>query len=106
MTGDELLTLDGHRNVVYAIAFNNPWGDKIITGSFDKTCKLWNAETGDLNHTYRGHATEIVCLSFDPHGTMIATGSMDNTARLYDVQSGECLHTLLGHTAENVSLHF
>lgn len=43
-TGDELLTLDGHRNVVYAIAFNNPWGSKIITGSFDKTCKLWNAE--------------------------------------------------------------
>lgn len=45
-TGDELLTLDGHRNVVYAIAFNNPWGDKVITGSFDKTCKLWNAEVG------------------------------------------------------------
>lgn len=49
-TGDELLTLDGHRNVVYAIAFNNPWGDKIITGSFDKTCKLWNAEV----HRYMG----------------------------------------------------
>ena len=106
VTGDELLTLDGHRNVVYAIAFNNPYGDKIITGSFDKTCKLWNAETGDLYHTYRGHATEIVCLSFNPHGTMIATGSMDNTARLWDVEAGECLHTLLGHTAEIVSLNF
>ena len=34
VTGDELLTLEGHRNVVYAIAFNNPYGDKIITGSF------------------------------------------------------------------------
>ena len=33
-TGEELLTLEGHRNVVYAIAFNNPWGNKIITGSF------------------------------------------------------------------------
>ena len=33
-TGEELLTLEGHRNVVYAIGFNNPWGDKIITGSF------------------------------------------------------------------------
>jgi hypothetical protein len=33
-TGEELLTLEGHRNVVYAIAFNNPYGDKIITGSF------------------------------------------------------------------------
>jgi hypothetical protein len=31
-----LLTLEGHRNVVYAIAFNNPYGDKIITGSFGK----------------------------------------------------------------------
>ena len=29
-----MLTLEGHRNVVYAIAFNNPYGDKIITGSF------------------------------------------------------------------------
>jgi len=106
ITGDELLTLEGHRNVVYAIAFNNPYGDKIITGSFDKTCKLWNAETGQLYHTYRGHATEIVCLSFNPHGTMIATGSMDNTSRLWDVETGDCLHTLLGHTAEIVSLDF
>ena len=72
----------------------------------DKTCKLWSAETGQLYHTYRGHATEIVCLSFNPHGTMIATGSMDNTSRLWDVETGECLHTLLGHTAEIVSLDF
>ena len=72
----------------------------------DKTCKLWNAETGQLYQTYRGHATEIVCLSFNPHGTAIATGSMDNTARLWDVETGECLHTLLGHTAEIVSLDF
>lgn len=38
ISGDELLTLEGHRNVVYAIAFNNPYGDKIITGSFGKFC--------------------------------------------------------------------
>ena len=124
ITGDELLTLEGHRNVVYAIAFNNPYGDKIITGSFgecfcktsgwtvdrlnvvDKTCKLWNSETGQLYHTYRGHATEIVCLSFNPQGTVIATGSMDNSARLWDVETGDCLHTLLGHNAEIVSLDF
>merc|ERR1712159_706582 len=103
-TGEELLTLEGHKNVVCAIAFNNPYGDKIITGSFDKTCKLWNSDTGQLYHTYRGHATEIVCLAFNPHGTMIATGSMDNTAKLWDVETGENIHTLLGHTAEIVSL--
>jgi WD40 repeat protein len=68
--------------------------DKIITGSFDKTAKLWDAETGTLYHTYRGHSTEIVCLSFDPHGTTVATGSMDNTAKLWDVETGAEKFTL------------
>lgn len=39
---------------VYAIAFNNPYGDKIVTGSFDKTCKLWDAYTGQLYYTLKG----------------------------------------------------
>ncbi len=92
--------------MVYAIAFNNPFGDKIITGSFDKTCKVWNSETGELYHTLRGHATEIVCLSFNPQGNVIATGSMDNTAKLWDTETGTEIASLLGHTAEIVSLSF
>ena len=105
-TGDELHTLEGHKNVVYAIAFNNPYGDKVITGSFDKTCKLWDANTGELYYTLRGHATEIVCLGFNPQSTVIGTGSMDNTAKLWDVETGTEVCTLLGHTAEIVSLSF
>ena len=57
LTGEELLTLEGHKTVVYAIAFNNPFGDKIVTGSFDKTAKLWDAQTGVLLHTFRGAPT-------------------------------------------------
>lgn len=105
-TGSELHTLEGHKNVVYAIAFNNPYGDKIVTGSFDKTAKLWDAASGRELFTYKGHTTEIVCISFDPTGSCIATGSMDNTAKLWDAETGNAAHTLLGHTAEIVSLHF
>jgi dynein assembly factor with WDR repeat domains 1 len=54
----------------------------------------------------RGHATEIVCLSFDPHGEVVATGSMDSTAKLWDVSRGVELCSLMGHTAEIVSLNF
>jgi len=106
LTGEELRTLEGHKNVVYAIAFNNPFGDKIVTGSFDKTAKVWNSETGELLHTLKGHTTEIVCLSFNPRGQLVATGSMDSTAKLWDVTKGEELCTLMGHTAEIVSLNF
>jgi dynein assembly factor with WDR repeat domains 1 len=99
-------TLEGHKNVVYAIAFNNPYGDKIITGSFDKTCKVWATESGEALHTLRGHQKEIVCLAFSPQGDLIATGSMDHTAKLWDVETGVELCTLAGHSAEIVSLHF
>ena len=44
-TGDELQSLEGHKNVVYAIAFNNPFGDEVVTGSFDKTARLWDVRT-------------------------------------------------------------
>lgn len=106
MTGKEIATLEGHKNVVYAIAFNNPFGDKVITGSFDKTCKLWDTKTGENLHTFRGHDAEIVCLSFDSKGSRVVTGSMDYTARLYDINSGQCLNTFLGHTGEIVSVDF
>ncbi|XP_059361965.1 dynein assembly factor with WDR repeat domains 1 isoform X1 [Carassius carassius] len=93
-SGEELHTLEGHRNVVYAIAFNNPYGDKVATGSFDKTCKLWSAETGKCFYTFRGHTAEIVCLAFNPQSTLVATGSMDTLAKLWDVESGKEMSTL------------
>ncbi|CAH1244312.1 DAW1 [Branchiostoma lanceolatum] len=105
-SGEELHTLEGHRNVVYAIAFNNPYGDKIATGSFDKTCKLWSSETGKCYHTFRGHTAEIVCTAFNPQSTIVATGSMDTTAKIWDVQTGQEISTLMGHSAEIISLSF
>jgi dynein assembly factor with WDR repeat domains 1 len=62
--------------------------DKIVTGSFDRKAKIWDANTGQRYHTLKGHKMEIVCLSFDPHGMLVATGSMDNTAKLWDVETG------------------
>jgi dynein assembly factor with WDR repeat domains 1 len=116
-TGQELLSLEEHKNVVYTMAFNNPYGyfyiynhifysDKIVTGSFDRTAKIWDAKTGQRLHTLKGHKMEIVCLSFDPHGLLVATGSMDHTAKLWDVETGQEIFNLTGHTAEIVSLHF
>lgn len=37
-----MATLNGHQNIVYCLCFNNPYGDKIATGSFDKTAKVWD----------------------------------------------------------------
>jgi dynein assembly factor with WDR repeat domains 1 len=44
------------------MAFNVPFGDRVATGSFDKTAKIWDTNTGELFSTLKGHKMEIVCL--------------------------------------------
>ena len=41
-TGAIIHKLKSHKNVVYAISFNLPYGDKVATGSFDSTAKVKN----------------------------------------------------------------
>ncbi len=79
------------------MAFNVPFGDKICTGSFDNTAKIWSTITGKQLNTYTGHTSEVVAISFDPHGVLVGTGSMDCTAKLWDVQMGKVHSTLKGH---------
>ena len=62
-TGDELQSLEGHKNVVYAIAFNNPFGDEVVTGSFDKTARLWDVRTRGSCTTRCGATGRRSCAS-------------------------------------------
>lgn len=64
-TGTEITSLEGHRNVVYAISFNNPYGNRVITGSFDKSCRVWDYENSKCLLNFKGHTGEIVCLNYD-----------------------------------------
>lgn len=91
-----MATLEGHTNIVYCVCFNNPYGDKIATGSFDKTAKLWDLDGNCLN-TFQGHSEEIVCISFEPQLHIIATGSMDKSSKLWDVETGKMLMDLVSH---------
>ncbi|KAL7058147.1 hypothetical protein AAHC03_016736 [Spirometra sp. Aus1] len=105
-TGNLICTLEGHKNVVYAITFNLPFSDRIATGSFDKTACLWNAETGERLQTLSGHSAEVVCIQFSSNGKSLATGSMDTVAKVWDAETGKETATLAGHTAEVIALQF
>jgi WD40 repeat protein len=56
---------------------------RIATASYDKTVRLWDAETGALLTTLEGHT--VSCCAFSPDSTRIVTASADKTARLWDV---------------------
>lgn len=55
MTGENIHTLIGHTNIVYCLGFNNPYGDRVATGSFDKTTKIWSVDDGKCLLTLWGH---------------------------------------------------
>ena len=61
----------------------NPHGSRIITASSDKTCRLWDVETGECAQVLEGHTDEIFSCSFNYEGDFIITGSKDNTVRVW-----------------------
>ena len=69
----------------------------IVSGSTDRTLKVWNAESGTCVHTLYGHTSTVRCMHL--HGNKVVSGSRDATLRMWDVDTGECLHVLVGHVA-------
>jgi F-box/WD-40 domain protein MET30 len=99
----KVLTLRGHTDGVMCVQFDEIL--KIaITGSFDKTVRVWDLETGQLRQTLTGHSRCVRALQFDD--AKLVTGSMDHCLKIWNYQTGQCIRTLEGHTGGVLSLHF
>ena len=49
----EPLTLKGHSSLVFSVSFS-PDGKRIVSGSNDRTLKVWDAQTGQETLTIKG----------------------------------------------------
>jgi WD40 repeat protein len=58
-----------------------------VSGSYDKTLKVWDAQTGQETLTLRGHTDIVTSVSFSPDGKRIVSGSADKTLKVWDISS-------------------
>ena len=102
---DELATLEGHTNSVTSVAFS-PDGQRLASGSSDKTVKIWDSATGQELFDLKGHAATVSSVAFSPDGLRLASASRDKSVKIWDSATGKELLALKGHTDVVVSVTF
>jgi WD40 repeat protein len=87
----QLMQLQGHDDTINSVAFL-PDGSKIVSGSSDKTIRVWDASTGvEMLPPLRGHDDLIRSVAFSPNGSKIVSGSDVKTIQVWDASTGNAL---------------
>ncbi|RZB30894.1 MAG: hypothetical protein AEth_00848 [Candidatus Argoarchaeum ethanivorans] len=94
--GPLIRVLEGHIGGVKAVAVT-PDGRHAISGSSDKTLRVWDIESGEEIQTLEGHIGGVKAVAVTPDGRHAISGSSDKTLRVWDIESGEEIQTLEGH---------
>ena len=89
--------LEGHSKCINSISIceNSRFA---ISGSSDKTLRVWNLESGQCLNVLEGHSGGVISTSISPDGCLAVSGDDDFTLRLWCLKSGECLKVFAGHT--------
>ncbi|KAG8831557.1 hypothetical protein FRC17_002971, partial [Serendipita sp. 399] len=100
-----LNTLTGHTDQVCSVAFSRN-GRRIVSSSYDRTVRIWDAETGQqLGASLEGHEDKVSSVAFSPDGRRIVSSSYDKTVRIWDVETGQQLGASLeGHEYATVRI--
>ncbi|KAG0065398.1 hypothetical protein BGZ89_008364 [Linnemannia elongata] len=94
--------LKGHQNGITGLAYS-PSSQQLISGSKDKTARLWNYPQRDSRIILEGHRKAVNAVAFSPSGRQVASASDDKSVRLWDAETGTLLYVLI-HTTEGISL--
>ena len=91
ITGSQTAVLSGHTDWVRSLVFSSD-RNLLVSGSSDKTVKLWDMQTGGVIETFRGNTEIVLSVSISADCTMIASGASNGKICLWDIQTGQCHH--------------
>ena len=89
--------------VVTSVAISTS-GEFLVTGSTDRTARVWDFQTGKELRKLKGHSNGVTSVAISPNNEYVVTGSIDYTARVWNLQTGEELKKLKGHLSDVFSV--
>ncbi|KAF3187885.1 hypothetical protein TWF225_004100 [Orbilia oligospora] len=97
---------EGHSECIYTIQHSAKY---LLSGSRDRSIKIWNIHTRRLVKSLTGHEGSVLCLQFDdsPQEDVIFSGSSDTNVIVWRFSTGERLKTITkAHTESVLNLRF
>lgn len=98
-------TLTGHRNTITAVRLH-PKFSLAASASEDATIRIWDMDSGEVEHTLKGHTNSVNDVDFNPSGNSLASCSSDLTIKLWDLTTYDCTKTLHGHDHSISTIRF
>jgi WD40 repeat protein/serine/threonine protein kinase len=97
-------TFIGHTEEVTSVCLcaNGQWA---LSGSLDKTMRLWEVASGQCLRTFSGHTYSVTSVCLSANDRWALSGSYDKTMRLWEVTSGQCLRTFTEHAGSVKSVN-
>ncbi|KAI5695432.1 hypothetical protein M8J75_016612 [Diaphorina citri] len=80
-----LASLQGHTSAVTSVRFNNK-SSLLVSGSMDKTVKLWDVPSLTCIKTLESHTRYVTCCTFSCDDSLLASGSNDKTVTIWDMR--------------------
>jgi WD40 repeat protein len=93
--GVRVATLVGHTDKITAIQFSGS-GQRLVTGSEDRTCRVWLADSGDCSQVFRT-GVFIDCVAWGSETEFFATLE-DQPVGMYQLRQLGPIRSLAGHT--------
>ena len=84
----------------------SPDGQRVVTASYDRTARVWDANTGAPLTAPMRHEDIVLYAQLSPEGQRVVTASQDKTARVWDANTGEPLIEPMRHEATVASAQF
>ena len=84
----------GHSNSVYSLAILE--NNLIVSGSLDRTIKIWHADTAANVDTFNENSRTIFALAVLSNGLIVS--GQHNSVKIWNVKTGRLERTMLNHS--------